>query len=442
MNAALQFASHAAGLRWHDLPPSAQRAAKIFLFDTLAVGAAGARAPHADAIRRVLGSGVGTARVLGRAERLAPGDAALLNAFQIHAQEYDCVHEAAVLHPLSATLGALIGACGETPVDGARFGAALVAGVDIAVSLGLAALGPLSFFRPATAGIFGATAAVARLRGLDATLTAHAFGHALCFVSGTMQAHLEGTPGLPLQVGNAARCAILAVDLAMQGVTGAAGAIDGTFGYLALFEDAFDLGPPLAALGARWRIEELSHKPWPTGRAAHGALDAVRALAAHGSLVASMRYCAPPLIARLVGRPARAGMSVNYARLCLPYLAATLILRGHVGLDSYSPGHLADPEVLALAARIEVVSDGNPDPAAFVPARADAVLRDGQAISEAIAAQPGSPARPLGREARLEKARHCLDFAGVPATAEALEARVTELPDCVDIAAVIAEACR
>ena len=44
MNAALRFASHAAGLRWHDLPQSAQHAAKIFLFDTLAVGAAGMRA--------------------------------------------------------------------------------------------------------------------------------------------------------------------------------------------------------------------------------------------------------------------------------------------------------------------------------------------------------------------------------------------------------------
>jgi 2-methylcitrate dehydratase PrpD len=92
-----------------------------------------------------------------------------------------------------------------------------------------------------------------------------AFGYALAFASGTMQAHLEGKPTLAIQVAAAARSAVEAVDLALAGLPGPGASIDGPFGYLPLFEDAFDLGPVLAALGQRHRIEEVSWKPFPTG---------------------------------------------------------------------------------------------------------------------------------------------------------------------------------
>jgi 2-methylcitrate dehydratase PrpD len=51
--------------------------------------------------------GPGKSTVFGSGERLPLLHAAMLNAYQIHNQELDCVHEKAVVHPMAAMLPAL-----------------------------------------------------------------------------------------------------------------------------------------------------------------------------------------------------------------------------------------------------------------------------------------------------------------------------------------------
>jgi 2-methylcitrate dehydratase PrpD len=204
----------------HVLPPAVRADAERLLADTLAVGAAGSTAPGADGVlRAAMGWGQGDgARLLGTPGRLPAAGAAFVNAFRIHCLEWDAVHEAAVLHPLSvvtAALGASIDRMGGADPD--RVLAALVVGVDIASGLGVAATTPLKFFRPATAGCIGAALAVARLEGVEPL--EDVLGLAYSFCAGTMQAHIEGSIALPLQVANAARSAIMAVDLVKQGLT-------------------------------------------------------------------------------------------------------------------------------------------------------------------------------------------------------------------------------
>lgn len=439
-DAATRLLTHALATEWSELSPATREAAKTFLHDSIAVGVAGRGAPLADATLAVArgwtGEG-GACLVLGRPGlRTTAPYAAFLNAFQIHAQEYDCVHEPAVAHPMASVGAVLIAEAGRgAPVAGSDFLAAMVAGVDVVATLGVAVKGPLKFFRPATAGIFGSVAAIARLRRLDLDTARHAYGYALAFASGTMQAHVEGTPALAVQVAAAARSAIEAVDLACAGFTGPMGSIDGPFGYLSLFEDDVALEPALAALGRVRRIEEVSWKPFPTGRAAHGAIVALQQLMAKDGLRAEavdrLVYRAPPLIARLVGRPAVPGMSVAYARLCFAWLGAVVLTRGTVALDDFTPERLADPELLRLAARISIEADDTSDLAAFVPARAVATLADGTSLEAAVTRQFGSPEWPLSREEHLAKAQACLAFGGLPNAGPAL-ADVVERFDSLD----------
>ena len=88
------------------IPDDAQAAAATFLHDMLCVSLAGARASCAEQIvSTAVGWGAGADRgsclLLGRTIRMPAADAAFVNAFQIHTQEYDCVHEPAVVHPLA-----------------------------------------------------------------------------------------------------------------------------------------------------------------------------------------------------------------------------------------------------------------------------------------------------------------------------------------------------
>lgn len=445
-NPAETLIDHALSLRWETIPAPAKARAQTFLHDSIAVGVAGRNAAHADGVLAMAqgwGEG-GAAGVLGRPGlRLPAASAAFVNAFQIHGQEYDCVHEPAVLHPMATVLAALLAEMerGE-PVSGEALLTAIVAGVDVAVTLGIAAPDALQFFRPATAGIFGCVAAIASLRRMPRAMALDAFGHALAFASGTMQAHVEGKPALPVQVANAARSSLVAIDLARAGMAGVAHPLEGPFGYFALMEKREELGAALARLGKGHRIEEVSWKPFPTGRAGHGGIVAVQQMLARGlsaGNLESLEYRAPPLIHRLVGRPATAAMQPGYARLCLPFLAAVTLLRGTVSLGDFQPATLTDPEVLALAARIRVVADDNPDLAAFVPARASARGLDGREWSEGVAAQFGSPEWPLSEAEHCAKAQGCLAFAGLAHCHDALVEAVAQMPASSDAMASLRE---
>ena len=280
--------------------------------------------------------------------------------------------------------------------------------------------------------------------GFDAASLTNAFAAVLGQLSGTMQAHAEGSMLLALQVGFNARNALVACDLAAQGLSGPRQLLEGPFGYYPLFEGAHDLAPVLADLGKVWRVTEVAQKPFPTGRATHGVLDGVLALQRKCGFaaadVAQISCIVPPLTQRLVGRPAQPGIAPNQARLSAPYAIACALQGGTVDLDDFRPAALADPARLELAGRVSVEADGNPDPNALGPVEVAVRLKDGGRHEIRIAEVYGSPARPMGREAHLAKFRRNW-LAGAkplpPAAGERLIARVDELETVSDVSLLI-----
>ncbi|PZN93749.1 MAG: MmgE/PrpD [Alphaproteobacteria bacterium] len=380
------------------LPAAVRAAALMLLDDTLAVGVAGSTAPGADAVLAAAqGWGRGEAvPILGRATHLPAAGAAFVNGYQIHCLEWDAVHEAAVVHAISVVTAALLSACHGRAVDREDALAALVVGVEIACALGVAATGPLRFFRPATAGLIGAALACARVSGLPAARFADVLGLAHAQCAGTMQAHVEGSLALPLQVAAAARAAITAVGLVGAGLAGPHDALAGPFGYFPLFDDG-DPAAAMATLGTVWRTAEISIKPWPSGRASHATLSVI------GADVAAIEARVPPLIARLVGRPWQDGMTTAYARLCLPFLVALMMTDGRIDPRRFTPDSFADPALRALGARLTVIVDGNPDPNALAPQSFTLTMADGSRWDVTVQATLGSPANALAPAAHAEK---------------------------------------
>ena len=408
--------AHLARIASGGVPDTAREAAKAFIADTLGVGVAGAAAPwRREVLDMATASGGTEATVWGTRERLPLAAAAMVNAYQVHAQEFDCIHEGAVVHPMTAILPCLLGwAEREDGVSGDKLIHAVIAGVDVAVTLGLCSRAPMRFFRPANCGGFGAVAGLALLAGLDERQSRDALGIYYGQCAGTMQAHAEASPQLAMQMGFAARAAVTAVELARRGMPGPRAPISGQFGYFALFDGAADPAP-FEALGRTWRIGELSHKPWPSGRATHGGLDGLqRLIAAHrieARQVAAGRFIVPPLTDRLVGRPPQNGMSVAYARLCLCYVGAVCLRTGTIGLGDFTPQALSEPDTLALARRLSVIANANPDPNAMHPIRVELDLADGSTVACEVTDVLGSPARPLSPEAARAKFATC----GAPA---------------------------
>ncbi len=417
-----------AGAR-HVLPAKVREGALRLLADTLAVGAAGVGAPGEAAIlavARAMGSG-SEARLIGSDERLPAAAAAFVNGYRIHCLEWDAVHEPAVVHAMSvvtAALGAAIDRRGGCDPEEAL--ATLAIGVDVASGLGLAATSGLTFFRPATAGVVGAALAVARIDGAP---LGDALGLAVASAAGTMQAHVEGLVTLPFQIANAARAAVTASDLAKAGFPGPKDALEGPFGYFALFDEGH-LADYTAHLGQVWRISEISTKPFPSGRASHAALGALAELRPDAGAVARIDLACPPLIHRLVGRPYRPDMTPAYARLCLPFLAALMLAEGRIDPRRFTSHHFADPALAALAERIELVADGNADPNALFPQALAVTLTDGTRHELAIAATLGSPANPLSGEQTAAKLSFCRELSGLPAHAPLFTDPIAYFADC------------
>lgn len=432
--------------QFEDLSPRAVTCAKVFLLDTLGCGIAGGSGPKVDALINAIG-GWGEARqatVWGDGRRLPAPQAALINGYQIHALEWDCVHEPAVVHPMATLIPSLLAhaerrSAAGRPVDGRALLLGLALGVEIAAMIGAASKSVMKFFRPATCGGFGVVAGLGSLERLDVPTLMHAFGIQYGQTSGTMQAHVEGSMLLGLQVGFNGRAGMTSIDLAMAGATGPQQVLTGMYGYYKLIETEHDIPTWWARLGQEWQITRVSHKPFPSGRLTHAAVDAIQQALAELHFapedLESMSASVPPLTYRLVGRPDIPDPAPNYARLCIPYVSAITLIDGTCEPEAFAPHRLNDQRVHALASRIQVSLDANPDVNALWPQHVAIRLRDGRRWERTLRAPIGHPDNPLTRERYLAKFRKCCSIGGLTGDqAERLIHLIDTLETCGDAA--------
>ena len=409
------------------MPEDARRATETFILDSLGVALSGTRVPLVAELATVAAQwGAGdAARVWGTGQRVPAATAAFLNGYQIHNQEWDCVHEPAVVHPMAVVLSTLLAYAEQRGgIDGRRYTRACATAVDVAATIGCAATNKLRFFRPAMCGALGATAGIAQLERFDEATTRSALGLAYSQLSGTMQAHVEGSPVLPMQIAFNTRAALVAIELARRGVRGPQDFLEGPFGYYTLIDPEWD-ARAFDDFEARHCITELSHKPYPSGRATHGGVDgALTLMQQHGldvAAIAEIRVLAPPLVIQLVDRAPRPDMAPSYARLCAPYVIATALQSGNVDVLDFEPQRIADPQRQALAGRIRVVPDGNPSLNALAPQRVEVQLHDGSQHAVDLPAVLGAPGRPLSRERHLAKFRRAASSGAQPLAAQCIE---------------------
>ncbi len=448
-----RLVAHVAGARYSDLGHHDIEKAKVFLLDTLGVGIAGSGGKAVpELIETVRGWGSGNeATVWVTGERLPAQAAAIVNAYQIHCLEFDCVHEDAVVHPMATVLSAMMAhaerrSASGMPVSGRDFLLATVLGVDVAAFMGIAATGPMQFFRPATAGGLGAAAAIAWLERLDEDGIKNALGAMYGQTCGTLQPHAEGSPLLGLQIGFNARGALSALDLAIAGFRGPHDILDGKYGYLPIFErGAFDLERAWSKLESERQISRLSHKPFPCGRLTHGVVHALQKITTDLGIepddIASITGHVPPLVYRLVGRPDVPDPEPNYAKLCLRYVAGAWMARGRVDVPEFrGRATLGDPAIHAYAAKVDLIMDDNPDENALDPQGFVFRLMSGGEHEVRLPAVFGHPDAPLTAEQNREKFARCITYGASPLGADRGEAiaaaveGIEELDDVADLA--------
>jgi len=448
MDAIQRFTENVVRTTYDRLPASALAATKTFILDTLGVCVAGSTAPGVAELVSVLRRWGGTAEstLLTYGDQFPAPWAAMANSVMMHALEFDCVHDSAVIHPFTTALpAALAVAEAQGGVSGKTLLTAVTVGVDTSTRIGMSSRARMRFFRPGVCGAFGATAAVAKVMGCDLETTTRAMGLLYSQICGTLQAHHEGATINSMQTGFNAKAAVIAVALAQCGIAGPQGVLEGEYGYFRLFEGAYDLHTALRTLGTTWEVERVSHKPFPSGRLTHGAAEAALALRHAYQMqphdITEVLVEAPPLVHNLVGRAVTSRTPLaQFAKLCIPIVLAHVFLQGDVFITDFEGPALTDPQVHDLAAKIRVVRNAAvEDDNAMVPVLVHVRLQDGRQYSQRLDALLGSPAKPFSHAAHVQKFRRCWQHGGrhLPADhADRLIDMVEHLEDVDDMGAL------
>jgi 2-methylcitrate dehydratase PrpD len=452
--AAQTIAGWATSVTLEDVPPDVREHAKLHILDTIGCGL-GAHAMGVAVEGRTtmleLG-GEGQATVIGLGTRLPAPNAAFANAMLCHGLDFDDTHSDSVSH-VSTVIDPAALACAEALAAGGREAlAAIVTGNEIVCRVGMAAPGAFhkrGFHPTAICGIFGATAAVARLSGASADVTTRALGIAGSFASGLFAYLADGTATKPMHPAWAAHGAHLAVRLAHHGAEGPPSVLEGKFGlyhaFLSAEEGEVDIARQLADLGTRWETPRIAYKPFPVCHFMHGTLGATHE-AMDGRLfapdeIAEVVVTVPDAGVSLVLEPAtekKTPRSEYEGKFSLQYSVASMLVRGHVAVADFTDDAIADPAVLEVARKVTYETPDYPTyPQAF-PGGVRVTLVSGEVLERDYPYQQGGPENPLSPDDVRAKYRANARLALADDAVDRLEEAILTLEEQDDITAALA----
>lgn len=300
------------------------------------------------------------ATILGRAERVDIGSAAMLNGITSHTFDFDDTHLRTIIHPAGPVASAALALAEHTGASGRQLVDAVVLGIDVACRVGNTVY-PDHYDRgwhiTGSTGMLGAAAACARLMELDADRTAMALGIAASQPIGVREQF--GSMTKPFHPGGAARAGLMSALMAKHGYTASTRALEAPRGLIQTFSAKCDWAEITSDLGKRFEISFNAYKPFACGIVIHPSIDGCVALAAANRLsgddIERIELKVHPLVLELTGKTApRTGLEAKFS---VYHACVAGILFGRAGEAEFADDVVARADVKALRERTKAVAD-------------------------------------------------------------------------------------
>jgi 2-methylcitrate dehydratase PrpD len=371
--------------------------------------------------------------------RVPAWNAALVNGATARALNMDDHYDAAHVHPGGTVVPAAVAAGERTGAfTGRDLIAAVALGNEVVCRLAHAVMprpGHIAqasrWFQASVFGVFGGTAAAARIMGCDARALQNALGIALFSASGTLEAFSPSAQSRMMRgmvTGFSAKSAVVAAIMAERGITGVPEALDGSSGFFAsYYGGAYDRDTILDGLGAKWLSEEIAVKPYPTCRWTHSYIDTtIRLVTRENIAPEDIEQIRIHLSGFVTTRcepldKQRTPRNFNHAGHALPFLVAAAARRRRVTISDLR-GAADDAETRALAARVVPVHDlryGSDN--RIGPAYVEISLSNGDVCSLETQQALGGPRNPMRQNEIFDRVGEMLLSADRPLSAEAIE---------------------
>lgn len=360
---AVKLAEHHATLSYSRIPEAGRHAMKRLLLDYIGVAIAGSQSESGVIAREfaALQGRAAEATLIGGNGRVPMAAAAFANAISCHSIELDDIDVLALFHfspPVfspALAVGEAVGASGKELIT------ALAAGCEVMERVSQAANNDLrnrAFHTTPTCGVFGATAAAAKLLKLTPAKLTSAFGLAGAQASGLMEMY---GPSMQKRFnpGPAARNGVTAAHIAKLGFTGADTIFEGERGFLRAFAGREKAGAEIIRKLDRPFELRIEFKPYSCARPIHNAIDcALEIRKKHAPALDQIRSI-------VVKRHPDwshyhrniAPRTYHEAQVSLPYSVAVALIEGKALLAQYTNSKLGNREIRRLMDLTRIETD-------------------------------------------------------------------------------------
>ena len=395
------LAEFASSAQLDSLSNRARERARWVVADSIAVIAAGMQQREMKTLvaRHLAQAAPGNAWVIGAARRAAVLDAALLNGTAGTWLELDEGNLFAKGHPGIQVVPAAVAYAQQAACRGADLLLAVALGYELSSRISRAARMKLSVHPHGTYGVIGAAIAVGRLKGFSRAQMVELINAAATMGMATSrQTLLDGATVRNIFTGHSGYMGLMAAQLVECGFTGEIDSVSAIYGKV--LSDTFDPDQVVAGLGSEWLIADGYFKLHPTGRYAHSAIDALEELLAKvpgaridPAQIERIEVRAYMLAAMLAEKNV---VSSFGARFSVPFALASILHHGRSGLQSFDDDAVANPQVQALAQRVDLREDKSFTARfpAEQPVTVRIVLRDGTAHEGRCVLTKGEPTNP------------------------------------------------
>ena len=439
------------GLRFDALDAEVRHYARRHLLDTVGVmisGAEGDVATRAEAALAAVRGG-GPIPVPGRARCADLLDAAFLGGTAAHGIELDDGYRQGSVHPGCVVVPAVLAVGYDTGASGKAVIEAIVAGYETAIAIARAChpdLRQRGFHPTGACAVFGAAAAVAKLRGLPAPRIAGALGIAASSAAGLFAFVNGGADIKRLHAGHASREGLQAALLAEQGVQGPPGVIEARDGFMQAF--AFGRSnkarpialPPTIPFG----ITDCYIKPYACCRHIQPAVEALIGLCRDENISPDEVIRIDIDTYRIAAEHAHTGWDdFASAQLSFPYLIGLALCFRAIRLEYFGDDVRCDPVFGEIARRLHVAATPEVDRMypQLRPARVKVTLARGVFTRHSDEAL-GSRLVPLDDTGLRAKFDELVGPVLSPARAASLGAQLWEIEACPNVRAVVEAAAK
>jgi 2-methylcitrate dehydratase PrpD len=388
-----ELAAHIVQTTYQAFEDSVIQQAKTRLIDIVGCTIGGANAPGCPELRDLIREwgGKEEATILIHGGKVPAGNASLINSIMARSFDFGVItpyigDKPIWAHIAETTVPTAITVAEWKHATGRELLTALILGDDIAARIAAASTRAISpgWDTPGTVNKFGSAAIAGKLLGLNERQVLNAFGVVLNQLAGSFQPINDGAHCFKLAQGLAARDGVIAAELAAKGWTGGRDPLLGRYGYFALYCREHDPDFLTNDLGKEF-YGDCTFKPYLCCRFVHSTIDCALKLVHEHELnpediadltihVAPMHYDSP------LNQPFMPGeFPQGHATFSLRYHLANVLLRKSIRLEHLTEGFICDPQVGALARKVNVA--GTLSAGEIEAAGVSVQMKDGRAFN-------------------------------------------------------------